>query len=85
MDVGVLRAALPTLCLHGGIDKRVLVRGPQAIAEELARRFRVAWDGGRYTPALDHGAPPDISWANVQVYARYYRAWCSHPTGPKAE
>ena len=70
MDVGRLREAFPEFVLAGGIDKRALVRGPAAIDAELKRRFTTAWTKSRYTPSLDHGAPPDISWANAQYYAR---------------
>lgn len=70
MDVGRLRECFPEFVLAGGIDKRALVRGPAAIDAELKRRFTTAWTKSRYTPSLDHGAPPDISWANAQHYAR---------------
>jgi len=79
MDVRELRLRYPTLCLNAGIDKRALARGFSDIDAELARRMSVAWEGGRYTPALDHAAPPDISWENAQHYARRYREWCLHP------
>ena len=80
MDVGALREAFPALNLNGGIDKRALAQGREAIDAELERCFRVAWSKGRYTPALDHGAPPDISWDNVRYYADRYREHC-----PEAE
>ena len=81
MDVAKLRSAFPMLCLNGGIDKRALADGPRAIKAELERCFTVAWNQGRYTPALDHSAPPDISWANVQYYARRFCHWCVAPQG----
>ncbi len=79
MDVGALREAFPTLNLNGGIDKRALARGREAIDAELERCFRVAWAQGRYTPSLDHGAPPDIPWDNVRYYADRYREHCLFP------
>jgi hypothetical protein len=78
MDVAALRARFPTLCLSGGIDKRAFVAGPRAIDLELDRCFRVAWNAGGYTPAPDHGIPPDVSWANIQHYAQRYRQGCGH-------
>lgn len=72
MDVGELRAAFPSLYLNGGIAKRALAQGPAEIDAELEARFWVAWEHGAYTPALDHLAPPDISYANIQHYARRY-------------
>jgi hypothetical protein len=79
MDVGALREAFPTLDLNGGIDKRALAQGPAAIDAELERCFRVAWAKGRYTPSLDHGAPPDIPWDNVRYYAERYQEHCLSP------
>ena len=77
MDVAALRDAFPTLCMNGGIDKRALTKGEAEIDVELDRCFAVAWRAGRYTPGLDHGAPPDIPWANVQHYARGYLERCT--------
>ena len=48
-----------------------LLRAPSRCAE-VVRRFQTAWLGGRYTPSLDRGAPPGISWASLQHYARMY-------------
>lgn len=82
MDVGEIRREYPTLCLNGGIDKGAVARGGEAVQDEMARRFRTAWELGRYTPGLDHSAPPDISWANAQRYAELFTAWCESPHGP---
>lgn len=79
-DVAALRAAFPAFSLSGGIDKRALTRGPGEIDRELRRCFAVAWRHGRYTPGLDHGAPPDIPWANMCHYARRYVELCESPS-----
>jgi len=75
MDVVRLREAFPTLNLAGGIAKRALVEGPAAIDAELRRCFTVAWQKGRYTPSLDHGAPPDIPWKHAMHYAEGIKKW----------
>ena len=72
MDAGKLREAFPELYLNGGIAKGALTKGPTEIDSEIEDRFEVAWQYGRYTPSLDHLAPPDIPWVNVQHYARRY-------------
>jgi len=77
MDAEKLRRAFPTLSLNGGIDKRALTKGPAEIDAELERRFATAWKHGRYTPSLDHGAPPDIPWANFAHYAQRCRELAS--------
>lgn len=76
MDAAELRAAFPRFNLCGGIDKRALVQGPAAIDNELRRRFAAAWQMGRYSPCLDHCAPPDIPWKHVRHYAPVYRRYC---------
>jgi uroporphyrinogen decarboxylase len=68
-DVNAVRAKYPTLGLMGGIDKRALAAGPDAIDRELAR-VRPAVQAGRYIPDLDHLVPDDVSWPNFQHYAR---------------
>ncbi len=82
MDAGKLREAFPDFCLSGGLDKVAVAKGGKVLENEFERRFRAAWDLGRYTPSLDHGAPPDISWANLQDYARLFLAWAKSPAGP---
>ena len=82
MDVEELRRSFPDFCLSDGIDKRAVAKGGEALEDEFERRFQAAWNLGRYTPALDHGAPPDISWANLQHYARLFLAWTQSPDGP---
>ena len=64
MDVGEIRQAYGRdVLLFGGIDKRALATGGDALKREIERRARVAADGG-YIPAVDHNIPPDVSWAN---------------------
>jgi len=53
----------------GGIDKRALAAGGQAMRAEVMRVSPVIKDGG-YIPGCDHGVPPDISWPNFVEYAR---------------
>jgi len=49
--------------MMGGLDKRVLVWGTEAIDEELERKMPVALEGG-YIPTIDHSLPPDIPYEN---------------------
>jgi hypothetical protein len=81
MDIEALRREYPTLNLNGGIDKRALAKGPEAIDAELTRWFSVAWKTGRCLPRIDHGAPPDISWSNVRYFARQYLDLCNKKPG----
>jgi uroporphyrinogen decarboxylase len=60
------------LRMWGGIDKRALAQGPAAIDAELQRVRPLVKDGG-FIPVLDHGVPPDISFANYCHYANHLR------------
>lgn len=53
----------------GGIDKRLLAAGGEAMLTELHRVTPVIREGG-YIPGCDHGVPPDISWPNFVEYSR---------------
>ena len=60
------------LVLFGGIDKRALAAGPAAIDEEM-QKVPPLVAGGGYIPTVDHGCPPDISWANYCYYMERQR------------
>jgi uroporphyrinogen decarboxylase len=53
--------------LMGGIDKRALIEGKQAIEKELRRVEGLARAGG-YIPHVDHRVPPDVTYANYCYY-----------------
>ena len=71
-DVNAAQAQFPGLAMMGGIDKRALAHGPDAIDRELAR-VRPAVQRGRYIPDLDHLIPDDVSWSNFRHYAARLR------------
>ena len=69
-DLAVLRAQWGRrLAYVGGIDKRAIAAGGDALVDEFARVRPVLCDGG-YLPSCDHGVPPDISWPNFVAYTR---------------
>ncbi len=68
-DVNVFRGKYPTLGMMGGIDKRALAAGAEAIDRDL-ERVAPAVAAGRYIPDLDHGIPDDVSYENYCYYAR---------------
>ena len=70
MDVSELRKKYGReLLMYGGVDKRALAEGQEAIDKELEKCVPVALEGG-YVPTIDHSLPPDISYANFQYYWR---------------
>jgi len=58
------------LAMAGGIDKRAVAQGGEAMRREVDRVMPLVEDGG-YIPGLDHSAPPDISWSNFCDYTTY--------------
>lgn len=67
-DVNQWQKRYPSLAMMGGIDKRALAQGKEAIDREL-ERIRPALGRGRYIPDLDHLVPDDVSWENYCYYA----------------
>jgi len=69
-DLPALRATYGRqIAFDGGVDKRCIAAGGQAIKNEIARLAPVAKDGG-YQPGCDHGAPHDISWQHFIEYSK---------------
>jgi uroporphyrinogen decarboxylase len=67
------------LVLQGGIDKRALARGPQAIDREVLSKVPWLCLQGGYFPQVDHLVPPDVSLENYTYYARLLRAVVEDP------
>jgi hypothetical protein len=73
MDVNQVRAKYGRdLAMLGGIDKRAVAEGGDAMRREVERVMPVVEDGG-YIPELDHSAPPDISWPDYCEYVEYLK------------
>ena len=69
MDVVEVRKAFPKLAIAGGIDKRALFEGREAIDRELENRVSPILEQGRFIPTVDHMVSMDVSFDNF----RYYR------------
>jgi uroporphyrinogen decarboxylase len=69
MNVVAVRERFPRLGIMGGIDKRALIAGKEAIDRELEARVPFMLKHGGYVPTVDHLVPPDVSFENF----RYYR------------
>jgi uroporphyrinogen decarboxylase len=54
----------------GGIDKRALAAGGEALRSEVLRVVPPLLKLGGFIPGVDHGVPPDISWQNFIEYSR---------------
>lgn len=54
----------------GGIDKRALAAGGEAMRKEVMRVVPPLLEDGGFIPGCDHAVPPDISWPNFVEYTR---------------
>jgi len=61
------------LRLIGGIDKRSLTKGRQAIEEEVMAKVPYLVRKGGYIPAPDHSVPPDVPLGNFRHYTELIR------------
>lgn len=68
VDPNRIRALFGTdLRLWGGVDKRVLPHGREAIRSHLLAMAPLIEEGG-FIPTIDHTVPPDVSWDNFRDY-----------------
>lgn len=66
-DVVSLREKYPYMSMMGGIDKREIAHGKEAIDRELDRIAPLLNKTG-YFPALDHLIPPEISYEDYTYF-----------------
>jgi uroporphyrinogen decarboxylase len=69
-DVVEIGRQYPNLVMTGGIDKRVLARGPDAIDAHLEYILPAMRRRGGYIPTCDHGVPEEVSLADYRHYLR---------------
>ena len=58
--------------LLGGVDKRALIEGKEAIRREVHRLEPLVREGG-YIPHVDHRVPPDVTYENYLYYLQAKR------------
>ena len=64
---GLRRRFGKELRLWGGVDKRELAKGPDAIKKHLESLAPLVAEGG-FIPTVDHTVPPDVSWDDFRYY-----------------
>ena len=67
------------LVIQGGIDKRALALGREAIEREVLSKVPWLCLQGGYFPQVDHLVPPDVSLENYCYYAQLLRAVVEDP------
>jgi len=63
-----VREAYPDLIIFGGIDKKAIASGKEAIDRELESKLPFMLKRGGYFPYLDHAVDPAISFDNFVYY-----------------
>ncbi|MCX5642071.1 MAG: hypothetical protein NTY10_02345 [Candidatus Omnitrophica bacterium] len=71
-DVVKIGKEFPGLVMSGGIDKRILAQGKEAIDRHLDYILPAMHKRGGYFPTCDHGVPEEVSFDNYM----YYRKRC---------
>jgi hypothetical protein len=72
-DPLLLRRTFPRVRLFGGMDKRVLCQGREAVDAELDRVMPLVREGA-FIPMLDHFVAPDMPWDTYRYYVDRRRA-----------
>jgi uroporphyrinogen-III decarboxylase len=63
-DVVEIGKQYPELIMRGGIDKRILAEGKDAIDRHVEAILPVMKKRGGYIPTCDHGVPAEVSFEN---------------------
>ena len=61
------------IILAGNIDKRALLKGKDAIREEVMSKVPFLLESGGYFPSVDHAVPPDITLENYRYFINTVR------------
>jgi len=61
------------LALAGNIDKRALMKGKDAIREEVMSRLPFLLEHGGYFPSVDHLVPPDVKFVDYIYFINTMR------------
>ncbi len=61
------------LIIGGAIDKRALIKGKEAIREEVMSKVPFLLEQGGYFPTIDHLVPPDVTFENYCYYINLMR------------
>ena len=69
-DVVEIATKYPDLAIFGGIDKRALAAGPDAIDAYLGRVIPPMVRRGGYVPTCDHGVPDNVTFASYMHYRK---------------
>ena len=61
------------IILAGNLDKRALLKGKDAIREEVIAKVPFLLESGGYFPSIDHTVPPDVTLENYRYFINTLR------------
>lgn len=73
MDICRVAEAYPNLIIAGGIDKREIAKGKEAIDQELEKKLPYMFARGGYLPSMDHHIPPEVGYDDFKYYVERVR------------
>ena len=76
-----VRSAFPDFQILGGISKRAVAAGKEAIDAELESKVPPVFRSGGFVPFIDHTVPPDTSWEDFKYYRRRLAELTADPGG----
>ena len=66
----------PDLLIAGGIDKRLIAEGGDAIKRHLDYIMPAMRRRGGFIPTCDHGVPEEVTFENYMRYRELMRSYC---------
>lgn len=75
-DIVRVSQTYPDLLLSGGIDKRIIAEGGDALKRHLEAVVPVLRKRGGYIPTCDHGVPEEVSFENYMLYRELMDEYC---------
>ncbi len=69
--------------LGGNIDKRALLKGRDAIREEVMSKVPFLLESGGYFPSIDHMVPPDVTFESYRYFINTLREVAGLKTLPE--
>lgn len=76
VDVVELGKKYPDILISGGIDKRIIAQGGDAIKRHLEYIMPAMRARGGYIPTCDHGVPEEVSYENYLLFRKLLKEYC---------
>lgn len=76
VDVVELGQEYPDILISGGIDKRIIAQGGDAIKRHLEYIMPAMRKRGGYIPTCDHGVPEEVSYENYLLFRKLLKEYC---------